>query len=81
MAAVLNGNDKTFMIYVEALAEKITMSIYPSCQAQIAMLTSEENGIPAEYSNFSNIFSSNSAAELPEYTTINDHPIDLLDNK
>ena len=45
------------------------------------MLTSEENGIPAEYSHFSNVFSSDSAAELPEYIRINDHPINLLDDK
>ena len=42
---------------------------------------SEENGILAEYSNFSNIFSSDSTVELSEHTRINDHPIDLLDNK
>ena len=57
------------------------MLIYSSCQAQVAMLTSEETGIPAEYSDFSDIFSSDSAAELPEHTGINDHPINLLDDK
>ena len=45
------------------------------------MLTSEETGILTEYSNFSNIFSSDSAAKLPEHTRINDHPINLLHNK
>ena len=45
------------------------------------MLTSEETGIPAEYSDFSNVFSLNSMLQLPEQTGINDHPIDLLDNK
>ena len=57
------------------------MPIHPFCQAQVAALTSEETGIPAEYSDFSNVFSSDSPAELPEYTGINDHPINLLDNK
>ena len=42
---------------------------------------SEETRIPAEYSDFSNVFSSDSAAELPKHNGINDHPIDLLDNK
>ena len=45
------------------------------------MLTSKENRIPDEYSDFSRVFSSDSAAELPEHTGINNHPINLLDNK
>ena len=45
------------------------------------MLTSKETGILAEYSNFSNVFFSDSTAELPEYTRINDHSINLLNNK
>ena len=57
------------------------MLIHPSYPAQVAALTSEETGIPAEYSDFSDIFSSDSTAELPEYTRINDPPINLLDNK
>ena len=42
---------------------------------------SKETGIPAEYSEFSDVFSLDSTAELREYTRINDHPINLLDNK
>ena len=80
-AAALNADDKTFVVHVAALVEPTTMPIHPSCQAKVAALTSEETRIPAEYSNFSNVFSSDSAAELPEHTGINDHPIDLLDNK
>ena len=80
-AAALNADDETFMVHIATLAEPTTMPIHPSRQAQVATLTSEETGIPAEYSDFSNVFSSDSAAELPEHTGINDHPIDLLDNK
>ena len=79
--AVLNADDKTFMVYIVALVELTTMLIYPSRQAQVAMLTSEETGIPAEYSDFFNIFSSNSATELLEHNGVNNHPINLLDNK
>ena len=57
------------------------MLIYPSCQAEIALLTSEEYRILAEYFELSNVFSSDLAGGLPEYTRINDHSIDLLDNK
>ena len=42
---------------------------------------SEETKFPAEYSNFSNVFFSDSAMELPKYTGINNHPINLLDDK
>ena len=80
-AAALNADDETFVVHVAALAEPTTMPIHPSRQAQVAALTSEETGIPAEYSDFSDVFSSDSAAELPEHTRINDYPIDLLDDK
>ena len=81
VAVALNADNKIFMVYIMALAEPITMPIYPSCQAQVSSLTSEETGIPTEYSNFSNVFFSDSAAELPEHNGINDHPINLLDDK
>ena len=80
-AAALNVDDKTFMVYIAALAEPIIMPIYPSCHTQVAALTSEKIRISAEYSDFSNVFSSDSAAELPEHTGINNHPINLLNDK
>ena len=79
--AVLNADDETFVMHVVALAEPTTMPIHPSCQAQVTALTSEETGIFAKYSNFSNVFSSDSAAELPKYTEINNHSINLVDDK
>ena len=80
-AAALNADDEIFVVHIVALAKPTIIPIYPSYQAQVAVLTSEETGIPVEYSDFFNIFSSASALELPEYTRINDHSIDLLDNK
>ena len=79
--AALNEDNETFVIYVAALAELITIPIYPSCQAQVAALTRKKTRIPAKYSDFSNVFSSHSAIELLEHTGINDHPINLLDKK
>ena len=81
VAAALNADNKTFVVHVAALAEPMTMPIHPSYQAQVAALMSEETGIPAKYSDFSDVCSSDTAAELPEHTGINDHPINLLDNK
>ena len=69
------------MVHIAALAELTIMSIHPFCQAQVVSLTSEETGIPTEYFDFSNIFSLNSLANVPEPTGINDHFINLLDNK
>ena len=77
----LNADDKTFVIYVVALAESTIILIHLSCQAQVASLTSKKTRILAKYSEFSNVFSSDSALKLPEHTKINNHPINLLDNK
>ena len=81
VVAVLNTNDKIFMMHIVALAKLTSMPIHSFCQVQVALLTSKETRDLVEYSNFSNIFSSNSAAELPDYTRINNHLINLQDNK
>ena len=80
-APALNADNETFVMHVAALAKLITMLIYPSRQAQVAALIREKTGIPAKYFDFSNVFSSHSAAELPEHIGIYDYPINLLDNK
>lgn len=41
------------------------------------MLISEKVTIPKKYLDFVNVFSEKSAVELPEYTDINNHIIDL----
>ena len=68
-------------MYIAALAEPTTIPIYLSCQAQVTALTRKKTKIPAKYSDFSNVFSSDSVAELPEHAGINDHSINLLDDK
>ena len=72
---------KIFVMHVVTLAEPRTLPIHLSCQAQVTALTSEKTGIPAEYSGFSNIFSSDFTVELPENTGINNHLINLLNDK
>ena len=57
------------------------MIIYSSRQAYVTLFISEEIGIRAKYSDFSNNFSLNSAVELSEHLGINNHFINLLDNK
>ena len=80
-AAVLNSDDKSFVVHIAALAEPTTMLIHLSCPAQVTTLTSEETGILIEYFDFSNNFFLNSAAELLEHTGIHDYSINLLDSK
>ena len=80
-AAALNADNKTFVIHIATLAKLTTMRIQPFYQAQVTVLISTEIRNFAEYSKFSDVFSLESAAKLPEYTGINDPPINLLDNK
>ena len=81
VAVAMNADKEIFVIHIAALAEPTTMPIHPFCQAQVVALTSEKTGIPTEYSEFCNVFSSDSAVELPKYTKINNHSTNLLNNK
>ena len=51
--------------------------------AQVGALLFDEapTEIPAEYSDFSNVFSAENAAELPENTGVNEHAIELEEGK
>ena len=59
------------------------MSIYSEKQAQVRALLFDEafTEVPAKYSNYSNIFSVENAAELLETTRINEHIIKLEEGK
>ena len=76
-----NADSKIFVVHVMALIKPTTMPIYSSYQVQVAVLISQETGIPTEYSDFFEVFSSDSMAQLAKYTRINNHSIDLLDDK
>ena len=80
-AMVPNADNEIFVMHVTALMEPTTMPIYSFCQAQITLVTSDKTGILTKYSKFSNVFSSDSMVELPEYTGFNNHLINLLNNK
>ena len=79
--ATLNTNNKIFVVHIAALVELTTMLKYFFCQVQVVLLISEETKIFTEYSDFSNVFSLNSIVKLLEYIRINNHSIDLLNNK
>ena len=79
-AVALNKKDETFVVQMAALS-MVDSSVHPSRQAQISSLDVKEVTIPSEYADYTDVFSPDSAAELPEHTGINDHLIDLIDDK
>ena len=78
--AILNKNEETFVIYMTAL-NFVDSSVYPFWHAQIALLKVEKVTILSKYVDYTNVFSLDFAAELSKHTGINDHFIDLIDNK
>ena len=79
--AALNADNEILVVHVASLVEPTTILIHSSGQAKVVLLISEETELFAEYSNFPNVFFSDSAAELLEHTRIIDHFINLLDDK
>lgn len=59
------------------------MTIYLACEAQIALLKTNEAPITvlAKYLNFTNVFSKKYATILPKYIKINIYAIDLEEGK
>ena len=90
----MDADSKTFVVHV-AIREREEMPVHSEKQAQIQsgtqILDKAQVGallfdetlieVPAEYSDYSNIFSAEDAAELLENTGINEHTIKLEKNK
>ncbi len=57
--------------------------VHPLKKAQIAHLKVDEppTTIFSKYTNFTDVFSPQLAIELPKYTSINNHAIELLDDR
>ena len=86
----LNLESETFVVYIASLSFDaspssfpLELNVYPSCKPQISGLIVEEAPmkVPAEYSDFADIFSPDLASELPKYTKINDHAIELVNSQ
>lgn len=77
--ANLDLDKKSIFVYVAYLDTKIL--IYPAWEAQIVLLITEKVAIPAEYSDYANVFSKESATEIFEWSNINQHAIELEPNK
>lgn len=78
----MGKEDEAFVLHMASLAFVIGMTIHPSRIAQIASLIAEKVPVIvlAEYPDFVDVFSPESATELPEHTEINDYSIELIDN-
>ena len=69
----LDLDQEIFVVHVVTLINPI--EVHPDREVQIAALIADiaPVTIPAEYLNFKNVFSKESATVLPEYTEINTH--------
>ena len=66
-----------------AIREREKMPVYSKRQAQVGALLFNEapTEVSAEYSDYSDVFSAEYAAELPENTGMNKHAIKLEEGK
>lgn len=78
---VLNEEDETFIVHMAAISVKTVSNVHLSQQAQITSLEVKEIIFFFEDINYTNVFQPNSTIELPNYTNINDHLINRIDNK
>ncbi len=74
----LDLKHEDFIVHVAALSVDSGDEVHSSRKAQIAHLKADEaptKVLSSEYADFLDIFSSNLATELSEYTRINNHTI------
>ena len=80
--AALDMDSKTFVVHV-AIRERKKMPVHAEKQAQVGAILFDKapTRVPAEYSDYSNVFLAENAAELPENTRINEHALKLEEGK
>ena len=80
--AALDANSETFVVHV-AIREREEMPVHSERQTQVGALLFDKafTKVSAEYSDYSNVFSAENAAELPENTGMNEHAIELEEGK
>ena len=79
VTTVLDENIKAFVVYVSSLESRMT--IHLARKAQLALLLVKKVTVLAEYSNFADMFSEQSANVLPERIGVNEHAIKLEEGK
>ena len=80
--AAFDLEHKAFVVHITALSINLGDEVHFSRKAQIAHLKADEapTKISSKYTDFADVFFPKLAAELLEYTGINDHAIELIDD-
>ena len=85
-AAVFYPKYETYIVHIESISSVTTPIffllnvIYPSCKPQISGLIAKKacTKVPAEHSNFANVFSLDLTSKLLKHNRINDNAIKLV---
>ena len=87
-AIALDLKNETFVVHIASLSSNTSPSsspldVHPSRRPQVSGLIAKEalTKVLAEYSNFADVFPLDLTSELPEYTGINNHAIELVDGQ
>ena len=86
-AAALDSEHETYIVHVGSVSSdaspSFSLNVHPSRRPQVSGLIAKEapTKVPAKYLDFPDVFSPNLASELPEYTGINSHAIELVDGQ
>ena len=80
--AALDPEYETFVIHIATFSVGSVDEMYPSKKDQIAYLKVDEISpkVLSKYSHFTDVFLPKLAIELTEYTRIDNHAIELVDN-
>ena len=86
VAAALDPEYETYVVHIASLSSNplvTSLDVHPFRRSQISGLIAGEapTKIPDEYSDFAEVISPDLASELPEYTGINDHAIELVNGQ
>ena len=78
----MDVNSETIVVHM-AIREREEMPMHSKKQAQVGALLFDKapTEVPAEKSDYSDVFSVENAAELPEKTGMNEHVIKLEEGK
>ena len=87
-AVALDPESETFVVHIASLSSNASPSsssldVHPFRGPQISGMIAEEAPmkVPAEYSDFADVFFPDLASELPKYTEINNHAIELVEGQ
>lgn len=78
----LDNNFETFVIYVAIMkASKMTIHLFQIAQVAFLQVDKAFTKISFKYLDYTNVFSTNLAMELPKYNGMNDYAIKMVKNK